>query len=146
MASSTLPSVKARLVTLLAGDPGLSGVQISYGVPDPIEREAVYVGGTRDHDQEWSALGARGRAEHYALELVISVWQPGADQQTVTERAFALLAVVEAILRGDPSLGLALTGVKSLVAEIRPSRLVEGPFDDGRVGELQGTIAVDARI
>jgi len=147
MAASTIPAVKAAFVTAIAANAAFSGVQVTYGHPGRnAEREFVFVGGTSTANQEWATLGAGQRSEEYALELFVSVLQPGADQRDVTERAFVLFAAIEALLRADPSLGLALTGVKALRVQLRPRRLIEGPVDDGRLGEIHADLVVDARI
>lgn len=146
MANSTLPAVKAAAVSALQAAAGLAGVQVTYGWPDDAKREHVFIGGTSEDTQEWSAIGARQREEIYGLELVIVAWKPGATQQAMTERAFVLLGVVETTLRNDPTLALAPAGVKSLVVEIKPRSLTEGVWDDGRMALVDSVIAVTARI
>ena len=65
MATSTIPTFKAALVARLQADAGLTGVQVSYGLPYPsaIEREAVLVLGTRADDPTGGSGGQRAADE-----------------------------------------------------------------------------------
>lgn len=141
--TSTVPAVKAALVTALAAASSLAGVQVTYGWPPNPQREHLFIGGTTDWEQEPGVFGGQGRAESYGLELTIVASKPGAAQQTVTERAFVLLAAVETVLLAAPSLGLLPTDINMLVSEMKPASLTEGLWDDGRFALIDAVIAVE---
>lgn len=143
MSSSSIPTVKAALVERLelATWPGARPT-VAYGWPRDIPREVIMVGGTAEGAQEWVAFGTRDRNETYRLTLVVQVTHPGQSQRVATERAFALLGVVEDVLRTDPTLGIADT----LVAELAVPRLQEGPDTEGYAAVVTAGVGVRARI
>jgi hypothetical protein len=101
MSTSTIPALKAALVTRLDADAGLDGVQVSYGIPAPAgpDREWVWVAGARGV-QVTAAMGQRRREETWTQDIVVSVVKPVREpQQTITERAFAIAGVIEDSLR-----------------------------------------------
>lgn len=101
MATSTIPAFKAALLTRLQADAGLTGVDLSYGVPFPRtpDREWVWLGNA-EGEQETAAMGQRRREETWVQEIVVSCIKPAREsQQTLTERAFAITAVIEDSLR-----------------------------------------------
>lgn len=116
---SSIPTVKAAIITHLQAESGLAGLLVSYGLPwpTPPAKEGVYFGGTQDGDptkssgslggggQQSASLGRRAREERYLLDSVVVVTQDArAAQQVVTERAFEIAAVIETSLRvWDPS-------------------------------------------
>jgi hypothetical protein len=144
MSSSSIPRAKAALLDLLTSAtwPGPAPT-VSYGWPREIDREVVMVGGTTDGEQEWVSFGPRRRDESYRIELVVQVLRPGFSQQQATERAFALLAVVEDVLRTTPDLGL---GIELTVAELAAPRLREGPDSEGYAAVVTAGVGVRARI
>jgi len=155
---STVPSAKAALVALLedASWPA-PRPQVCYGWPDNLDREYVVVGDTsagRDQQRSWASIG-RGplvRDEVYALELVVGCSLPGSTQQEATERAFELLAAVEAALIERPQLGPAgapVPGV-TVVALQQPAHteelLLEGGQPVGRACVIESSVQVRAQI
>ena len=137
MASSSIPIVKAALVTRLQADTSLGAatpsVQVLYGLPAMgqrgLLRELVIIGDSRADDlshasspyggggQHAATLGALQRQEDYTLEAFIRVIGPGTDgQQPCTERAFVIAGAVENSLRawstlaGGPWSGITITG------------------------------------
>lgn len=103
--TSSIPAVKAALVTRYQARAGLVGVQISYGWPKGTpQKEMLIVGGVKG-EQQWAALGKRAKDELYDVEHVISVIFSDGVQQNATERAFAILAEIEQELRNDPQVG-----------------------------------------
>jgi hypothetical protein len=143
---STIPLFKAALITALkqatwTGEPP----QVCYGNPRNPTREDVIVGDTSqegDDQQDWAAIGNRQRDETYALNLVIDVTTPGADCQVAVERAFALFAVVEDVLRTTPTMGVA--GV--VVGDLRQPVHIESQTDEGWVVSIESAARVQARI
>jgi len=101
---STIPAFKAALYTRL--DSALGTVQVTYGVPAPAgpEREWVWLGGARA-TQVSAAMGQRRREEEWVQDIVVSCVSPTREShQTLTERAFAIAALIEDSLRSwsDP--------------------------------------------
>jgi hypothetical protein len=142
MAASTIPALKAALVTSLSARAGLSGVQVVYGAPLPNPgREFVSIGGTRGQ-QSTAALGRYAREEEYHLTVHVSALREGQDQQSCTERAFALAAEVEAQVRADPSVG----GVVRTAVIDGPFTLEEGATDAHRTALVTLSILCTARI
>lgn len=101
MASSSIPAFKAALLALLRARPNLANVQVTYGPPLPSPaREFIQVGDV-DGQQGWSTVGGQTRQEDYTVKVTTSVTVEGVNFQTANERAFVLVAEIEAALRGD---------------------------------------------
>lgn len=101
MASSTIATFKAALTTRLQAESGLDGVQVTYGLPAPAGPglEWVWVGNAYGF-QVSRNQGQRAREESWAQEVQVSVLAAvREDQQTLTERAFEIAAVIEDSLR-----------------------------------------------
>lgn len=142
MATSTIPALKAALLSLLAARAGLAGVQVVYGAPLPNPgREFISLGGT-DGSQETAALGRLRREEEYRLTIYVSVLREGQDQQAATERVFALVAEVEDAVRADPSVG----GVVRTALLDGPFTLEEGATDTHRTALVTVSLLCNARI
>lgn len=141
--TSSIPSVKATLVSRLQARAGLAGVQVAYGWPKgAIQKELVLVGGTKGA-QAWGPFGKRSKDEEYDLQVAVSVVFADGVQQAATERAFVIVGEIEQELRNDPTVG----GIVRLAA-------VEGNFslDENVLGGLEReafvefSVHVDARI
>jgi hypothetical protein len=104
VAVSTVPALKSALLGVLQARAGLSGVQVTYGWPAAPQREFIVLYSVSGR-QSFAALGHLSREESYELQVVISVLSQGGVQQTITERAFALMAEIENALRADPTVG-----------------------------------------
>ncbi|MGH3610009.1 MAG: hypothetical protein ACRDRD_18260 [Pseudonocardiaceae bacterium] len=101
MAASTAPSVKAALLTLLAADTGLAGVQVEYADPgEAIAQESMFYGRTIETERP-DTLGQRAQRETYELELWVYVAQDGNDPQSCEERCWAVVARVESVVRAN---------------------------------------------
>jgi hypothetical protein len=131
----------AELYTLLSADSGLSGVRVNYGpaLPDP-GRESVNILGLSG-TQTWAALGRGAKEEVYTLEVLIMVIREGQQTQPAVERAYALLAEVESVLRTDPTIGNTCR-----VAAVEDVKLEVGASDTTRSALLTTGVRVDARI
>ena len=140
MATSTVPTAKANLVTQLQARGGLAGVQVTNGPPfvDP-QREFIWVG-TAEGSQEQLAMGGP-RRETYDLHVIISVEQESEDVVAADTRCFALSAEVEAQLRTDPTINGAVEH-----AEFGDFKLGEFSSADGinRISELVVSIGCNA--
>lgn len=142
MATSTVPALKAALLTRLQADAALAGVTVSWGLPfGNLPRELVMLGNATvtapDSMPGHMAMGLGERQESYVLEVKVLVALP-ADQQAVTERAFELAAVVEASLRAwAPEFGSVVSW-----ALVTGSTLEEFVNPNGSEREADVTLAV----
>jgi hypothetical protein len=127
MSSSSIPTLKRNLQSLLAARTALHDVTISWGPPLPnTPREYISLGDVVG-DQDWATVGGLTRLFRSDLALLVSVLREGQEQQAATERAFALLAEVESAVRADQTVGGAV-----LVAGVGGRiDLVELPSPDG---------------
>ena len=134
---------------LLGRQPDLgSPVLLAYGWPRDTARDMVVLTGSAPQiDQEWFSVGAHNRDELFELDLVVSVIDPGWTQQETNERAFVLLAAVEAALRASPTLSVA-PGVQGPViwCGIKPQKLTVAATPEGREAFLTCVIGCRARI
>lgn len=122
--SSTLPAVKAQLVSLLTtalATSGASGgaVHVDYSWSPNVEDEAVFLGRRDEDGPVWSSVlthdiatikaGRKWRDENYTVELTVWTHRPDVSPTAaneVEERAFELVEKVEDVLANDPTLGL----------------------------------------
>jgi hypothetical protein len=155
MATSTIPAFKAALFARLVADATVvaDGIAVSYGLPypSPPSPETIYLGGTRSTGESPGALGVFRRDERYNVMLMC--WKRAdqrTPQQTITERAFAIAAIVEASIRtwGGPgvvdSFSFSTTGV--LMAGVTSLDHDEDVASDGRFSVVHITVSVQARI
>lgn len=142
MATSTVPTLKANLMTRLLARTGLTGVQVSYGIPLPDPQPEFIWLGDVDGDQYFAALGHRAREEDYTLTVTVDVLRRDSDQQSATERAYAIAAEIENELRDDPTVNGAVR-----TAEIKGRmRLSERHDDQAREAMLELSIYCQHRI
>jgi hypothetical protein len=99
IAPSTIPAAKSALVQIITTLVNDSNVMVTYGYPtgEP-QREWIMVADVAGQ-QESAAIGSRHREETYTIDVVVSVLEEAGDNQTSTERAFALAALIEVGLR-----------------------------------------------
>lgn len=163
--SSTVPTVKARLVTLLTTALATSGptggpVQVAYAwTGGNMQSEAVFLG-RRPSDAVsepfHQATGGSGiatlkagrklRNEDYPVELTIWTFRPDltpADAATADARGFALLAEVEDVLADDPKLGLGTAVIYTELTSFEHSLF---PWEGGWACVIVPTIQVRARL
>lgn len=152
--TSTVPTVKQALLTLLAAQAGLTATTLHYAWFGPAaDPEEILLAtdpdaGTPDVTgrHEIPTLGGRvSRDERYSVPVTIRVFDPDAEPQnmaTVEERAFALLAGVENLLADNPNLGV--DGVLSARAGDWSSTLTA--FQGGWACQLVFNIDVHARL
>ena len=105
---STVPTVRAALVALLAARPALAGVQVEYTHPlEAIEDEAIFLGDSRGTAEIATIRAARkSRQESYTIDVWVEVNRDGPTAQDASERAWTLAGEVGDMLADDPSLGL----------------------------------------
>lgn len=131
----------AALVTQLQAAAALSGVRVNYGPAFPdLGRESVNVLGLSG-EQEWAALGKLAKEEVYVLDVVVVVLREGQQTQPAVERAYALMAALEDVLRNDPTVGNTCR-----VAAVSQVNLEVGASDTNRSAVLTIGVRVQARI
>ena len=129
---STAPAFKAALLTALSARTGLSGVTISYGAPLRAPREFIALGDISG-SQEFAQLGAQRKYETYVLDVFVSVLREGDQQQTCTERCFALTAEIEDELRTN----ITMSGTVRVAEITAPFSLEEYASDQARQSLLK---------
>jgi len=112
--SSTIP---AAIDGLVAGVTATveAGVQVLDGpaVGQVLHTDHIIIGGSLDEDaatgeQVRAELGSLSRGESYDLLVQAGAYSGGGAQKEVRDRAYALMASVEAYVRSDPTLGGAV--------------------------------------
>lgn len=107
--TSSIPALKASLLSLLNARPLLANVQVSYGAPLPDPAlEFVWLGDVHG-EEEWLAQAVK--QENYALDVICNATVEAPDQQAATERAFVFRDEVEAVL-ADSSAGGTVESAK----------------------------------
>jgi hypothetical protein len=133
--------MRAALLAALQARAGLSGVQLGYGMPPgALQREHILFG-VVDGTQEYRALGTVRKFEDYTATLFIGVSREGTDQQAADDRALALMAEVEDVLRDDPTVGGTV-----LTAQVERYRLEPLASDTTREARITLDIQTRARI
>lgn len=138
MSGSNLVAVKKELFRRLQAEGVLSGVQVEYTRPRDLKREVIY-GGRARFDHELPAMkGGRARLprdERVTLMAFIQVRNVASDAIAADERVAELLAVVEELLAGDPT----LSGFPELLfAGVAGGDLIAPEFDDDGVISAAG--------
>lgn len=126
-----------------------SEVQVTLGTPFPQESADLIGVGRVESQLEFATMGPqRSRDEALTVEVLISVFRPGGQEQEqiASDRAYALLGAIERHLRMvDPTVGGLVR--RCLLAS---HQMDSDPFDDGtgmgRVVEVLATFAAQARI
>jgi len=153
---STVPAVKDGLADYLAATTGLrevDGVQVYSATPDAanVAKEHVILGNVVA-PQSWRGLGAQRKAETPSMSCFVTIVKPGAEEPAIRAaraRAYALLALVEAALKTDPSAAGAVplprqTTVTTSSLEEEPVTLKDG--GGGRLARLPFTVAWESHL
>lgn len=144
MSVSALPGFLTAVVASLVAAPALSGVQVVDGPPveSTTAREVVAVGiSTVDVSVESNLTdaGLGSRRDGIDVPCMVRVWSGDAALPPLRDRAFALLAAVEAVLAADRTVGGTVTRARVMSLVYNPIR---GP--EGTAVELEFPIRVDA--
>lgn len=150
MTATVISTARAELVDIITAAINDPAVKVSYGHPGPVTG-VVDVVAVRDaySDIEWAALGARRKNETLGVDVVVSCRRGGTDQQTVTERAFALLDLIDTGIRnpsGDITIGGAVSWGSFTQVTLTESNPQIYDMTKGRVAELFCTLTGTARI
>lgn len=155
--SSAAPTLKAALVTAIGGLAGITGtdVLVCYGEPGKYQpNDIIAVTDVESTHTIATFATTRPRDEVLTATVVVSCFRGGDDptgatQQVVTERAYALLGLVENYIQGTPNVGS--TAIRPYQGETT-AVLAEGfsvaadGVNVGRVAELTATFQFQARI
>ena len=146
--ASKAPAVKAALFTLcqtLFPAP----IQVAYGHPGTdLESDIVSVGAVRATQDIATMSPQRNREETLTVDVIFSCFTGGGteSQQTVTERAYALCALLENYLQ---TTDYTLAGTARL-ARVTSATLIESEDVEllalGRLAEVTATVTVVVRI
>lgn len=146
--SSRAPAVKAALYTLCSSLYA-APVQVAYGHPGTdLEPDIVSIGAVRSTQDIVTMTPIRPREESLLVDVIFSCYRGGGSesQQTVTERAYALLAQLENYLQ---TTDYTLAGTARL-ARVVSHELVESDDPDllalGRIAEITAQVSVVTRI
>lgn len=145
--STSAPTVKAALVAMITAAVG-DRVLVTYGHPGFSIPDDVIAVGDVVAETEVKAMGApRRRDETLRLSATVSCYRGGGPevQQTVTERAYALLGAVYAAVQTDPTIGGTCRDAAVTSHEMReetdPDLLA-----DGRTTEIVFVVTTVARV
>lgn len=146
--TSAAPTIKAALVAELQALYA-APVVVSYGHPGAdVEDDMVAVMDIRSTQEVATLSPMRKREETLDVDVVISCFRGGGPeaQQVATERAYALLALLESWVQGD---GYTIGGTVRLGLLSRYD-LAEATDPDilalGRVAEITATLTCSVRI
>jgi hypothetical protein len=111
--SSTVTAVKSGLVTMISTDATIAAdpeILVSYDEPlaGQQHNDVVFVGDVRREITTSAMVGnmqAGALEEGYTVEVVVSVFRGGDQARLVFERCAALVDLVIAALRVDPTVG-----------------------------------------
>jgi hypothetical protein len=142
--TSTVPTVKAQLVSLLDARPGLDGVLVAYAVPPDLpEREAIYLDRVAGvHNVTVTTGGRVPRDEQYTIDLIVRVLDSDGEPADAEARAFVLLGEVENLLANTPRLSLSVIDW----AEARGYELDTTQYQDGALARIKLGIEVFAQL
>lgn len=130
----------------MAGDENTQYVSVNLGAPTSLDPEDVVAFMGITSDQAPATLGNRGREETLILEVQISCYRGGDDEDLVTQRAYELLGIIEYYARKtDTTLGGTVRHCFLIGHE---SSGYTSPEDiaNGRVSEILARFEAQARI
>lgn len=99
---STIPQLKANLLTQLQARAGLAGVQIEWGSPSGARSADLIILGDVQRNVEASRTTGHTRREDYTLSVTVSCVATGNDQHTLVTHAFTLVEEIRSQLITDP--------------------------------------------
>lgn len=113
MASSTIYTTKAALLTKLQAASALNGIQVTYGDPvGAMRRESIFMGDVSSSIQEAESFGSgrRRRLEEYTIDVLVAI-QSKPTHQEAEARALELAGAVEDVVADAPQLTGSVTGL-----------------------------------
>jgi hypothetical protein len=131
---------------VMAGNQSTQYVLVSMGSPSSLEPEDIVAFQGVKSEQNPATMGNRGRDEALEIELQISCYSGGDDEDVPTKRAYELLGIIERYVRKtDPSLGGV---VRHCFLVGHESQGFTDPADlaKGRTSDITARFAAAARI
>jgi hypothetical protein len=154
MPTSRAPAAIDALIAVLTTAPALSTIPVIDGPILPASfTDCLFVGFDGDFygarrsvhtEQEWAGLGAKRRTETINIPCAVIAIHNDEVAKPARDRAFALLATVETVLRTDPSLGQ--TPTPFIAAVTVPELWWDWTDGDGVQARLTFTVAIETRI
>lgn len=141
MSTSAAPLVKAALVTGIEGRMAAdTKVTVTYGPrPTSTTVDLICVGNVRTTVDIATIGPGRARQENHEIDVTLSSFAPGPDQQqAATERAYELLALIDAWLITSPNETLSIPGTIQARAWVREVRMTESD-DPAVIAKGRGT-------
>jgi hypothetical protein len=105
---STVPQLYTNLAVLLAAQPALSGVNISWSGPTQSAPDEIISFTVDQTDVTSAAIGSQRRSEKYDLMCVVAVSQNDVEGFNPFKRACTLRDVVSSVIRADATVGGAV--------------------------------------
>jgi hypothetical protein len=149
--STAAPAFKLALYNACVGL--FPSALVTYGHPGVQSADDMVGVMNVTSDQEVGPLSPqRRREETLTCEVIVSSWRGGADQRTVTEAAYTLLALLENYLQDT---GVSASTQITLGGTVRDARVTshelaetEDPDDMalGRLAEITATVTARVRI
>lgn len=145
---SSAPAAKAALFTLCKQM--FPQCQVTYGHPGPNQRDDIVSIGDIASQQSVATMNAqaRPREENLAITVIVSCYRGGGPevQQTVTERAYELCALLETELQTtSPTLSGTVRAAR-VTAHTAIESWDQATIEKGRVCEINMTVTCQARI
>lgn len=131
---------------IMAGDQSTQYVLVSLGSPSSLEPEDIVAFQGVTSEQNPATMGNRGREEVLTIEVQISCYSGGDDEDVPTRRAYEILGIIERYARKvDPTIGGT---VRQCFLTGHESKGFTDPTDlaKGRTSDITATFAAAARI
>lgn len=152
MSVSKAPAYRAAMFTLIkTALVGQAEVEINYGLISPSKPDDLVLISAVGKSGQFKAIGAQSIDEYLDLRITISCARGGDDlvngvstQQIASERAWALLALVETRVRSDVTLGGLVNWCICSRAEEIESQEEDGIKD--RYADITATFTAQTRI
>lgn len=148
MTASAIPAAKDAFLTICRAAITDTTVQFAYGHPGGNQGTDVVSVRDARSSLDWGSIGNQDKEEQLQLAFVISVRRGGTDQQAVTERAFALLDLIDDNIRQpvDASIGGTVLFGAIVEVQLQESNPVSYDMSKGRVAELYCTVTAEAIV
>lgn len=150
MASSAVVSVKKALRDLLQERPGLDGVQVEYGIPDPdtVERLCVFLGRARFPQTPGSMRSGRVyRKETGELDVFCDAKVVGGSEEDADDAVIALGLELEECVADNPGMGNDPdAGILVGAVTMRRGELLSAVVERGAASRLMYTLQWEATL
>lgn len=147
MSTSLIPTVLANLVTLL--DAALS-IEVTDGPPGQNSPEdGLFIGATDEDNtipfaQRWAGQGHIAKDESFEIPNLLYASSGDAGFAEQRTDAFANLALIETVLRSNPTLGISTNALRAQFGT--SGEVVQIHGNKGPVCRVRFTINIEGRI